>query len=111
MDSLLELMSDVFLRNNTIDDNILKCFIDRFQENISRDDAVEGVKGCLENQIFSATKLIAQIKRDEFKKIFLEIVKEVLNKSIQQINDRLIDKIFIICNCNNKAKTLHVPNS
>ena len=51
---------------------------------------------------------MAQIKRDEFKKIFLEIEKEILNKDI---HDRLIDKIFVICDCNDKTEPLHVPNS
>ena len=54
---------------------------------------------------------MAQIKRDEFKEIFLEIEKEILNKNIQQIDDRLIDKIFVICGCNDKTEPLHVPNS
>ncbi|PKK65362.1 hypothetical protein RhiirC2_68609 [Rhizophagus irregularis] len=37
------------------------------------------------------------------------MVKEMLNKSVQQINDQLINKIYIICDC--KTKLLMVPNS
>ncbi|RIA93442.1 hypothetical protein C1645_819410, partial [Glomus cerebriforme] len=69
--------------------------------------AIERVKGCSESQIFAATKLIVQIKQDDVKKLFLDLVKEILNKALQP-NDQLLNKIFIICNC--KYKTLEVPN-
>ncbi len=71
--------------------------------------AITRIKGCSETQIFAATKLIAHIKRDVFKKLFSDIVKDTLNKNVQQINDQFINKIFIICDC--KPNALHVPNS
>ncbi len=71
--------------------------------------AIERVKACSENRIYAATKLIMQIKQDDVKKLFLNVVKEILNKAVQQTNDQLLDRIFIICDC--KGKTLEVPNS
>jgi len=71
--------------------------------------AVERVKGCSENRIYAATKLIMQIKQVEVKKLFLEMIKEILNKAVLQTNDQLLNKIFIICDC--KDKFLEVPNS
>jgi len=70
--------------------------------------AIERVKGCSEYRIYAATKLIMIIKQDEVKKLFLDMVKEILNKAVQQINDQLLNRIFIICDC--KGKTLEVPN-
>ena len=74
------------------------------------DIAIERVKSCSEVQIFSATKLMTQIKRDEPKKIFLEVVKEILSKNVQQTNDQLLSKIFTICDCNVNSRTFNVPN-
>ena len=71
--------------------------------------AVERVKGCPEDQIFSATKLIVQISQDDVKKLFLDLVKEILGKTVQQTNDQLLNKILTICDCNN-SKRLEVPN-
>ncbi|PKY22033.1 hypothetical protein RhiirB3_435815 [Rhizophagus irregularis] len=71
--------------------------------------AIERVKKFSDAQIFAATKLIVQIKVNYVKHLFLEIVKEILNKTVRQINDWLLSKIFIICDC--KGKTLVVPNS
>jgi hypothetical protein len=73
------------------------------------DIAIERVKSCSEVQIFSSTKLISQIKHHDVKKLFLDMVKEILNNTVRQINDWLLNKIFIICDC--KSKTLEVPNS
>ncbi|CAI2175255.1 8942_t:CDS:2 [Funneliformis geosporum] len=72
--------------------------------------AIKRVKTCSETHIFATTKLILKIQRMEFKKLFLEMIKEILNKSVQQIDDQLIDKLFIICDCNKRNKILNVPN-
>jgi hypothetical protein len=71
--------------------------------------AIERVRVCSESQIFGATKFIVQIKEQDIRILFLDMIKEMLNKAVQQINDQLINKIFIICDCN--RKTLEVPNS
>ncbi|CAI2182617.1 19463_t:CDS:10, partial [Funneliformis geosporum] len=71
--------------------------------------AIERVKGCSELRIYAATKFIVRIKQDGVKKLFLDMVKEILNKNVQQINDQLLNKIFIICDC--KGKSLEIPNS
>ncbi|CAB4390856.1 unnamed protein product [Rhizophagus irregularis] len=70
--------------------------------------AVERVKVCSESRIFAATKFLITIEQ-EIKTLFIDMVKEMLNKSVQQINDQLINKIYIICDC--KTKLLMVPNS
>ncbi|PKY60054.1 hypothetical protein RhiirA4_550542, partial [Rhizophagus irregularis] len=71
--------------------------------------AIERVKVCSESLIFAATKFLIRIKQEEIKTLFIDMVKEMLNKSVQQINDQLINKIYIICDC--KSKVLMVPNS
>jgi hypothetical protein len=73
------------------------------------DITIERVKNCSEVQIFATTKLISQIKQDDAKKLFLDIVKEILSNTVGQINDWLLNKIFIICDCKNQ--NLEVPNS
>jgi hypothetical protein len=73
------------------------------------DIAIERAKSCSEVQIFAATTLISRIKQDDVKKLFLVVVKEILNNTVRQINNWLLNKIFIICDC--KSKTLEVPNS
>ncbi|RIA97746.1 hypothetical protein C1645_871114 [Glomus cerebriforme] len=73
------------------------------------DIAIKRIKRCSETRIFAATKLIVQIKQDYVNKLFLDIVKEILDKTVQQIDDWLLNKIFIICDC--KCKTLEIPNS
>ena len=70
--------------------------------------AIERVKGCSEAQIFAATKLIVKIKQDDVKKLFLDMVKEILSKTVQQTDDQLLKKIFAICDCH--IKLLGVPN-
>ncbi|GBC14841.2 hypothetical protein GLOIN_2v1788049 [Rhizophagus irregularis DAOM 181602=DAOM 197198] len=70
--------------------------------------AVERVKVCSESRIFAATKFLIPIEQ-EIKTLFIDMVKEMLNKSVQQINDQLINKIYIICDC--KTKLLMVQNS
>ena len=70
--------------------------------------AIERVKDCSETRIFAATKLIVQVKQDDVKDLFFEMVKEILNKTIQQPNDQLLSKILVICDCKNKI--LDVPN-
>jgi hypothetical protein len=71
--------------------------------------AIERVRVCSETQIFGATKFIIKIKEQDIKILFLDMIKDMLNKAVQQIDDQLINKIFIICDCN--RKTLEVPNS
>ena len=73
------------------------------------DIAIERVKGCSEVQIFVSTKLIVEIKQDDVKQLFLNMVKEILCETAQQANDKLLNVIFIICDC--KSKSLEVPNS
>ncbi|CAB4390800.1 unnamed protein product [Rhizophagus irregularis] len=71
---------------------------------------VKKVKSRPESQIIDAIKLIGQIKEQEIKELFSDIIKEVIFiKTIQQINDRLIGKIFTICGCKG-SKILKVPN-
>ncbi|GBB88978.1 hypothetical protein RclHR1_01560014 [Rhizophagus clarus] len=89
MDSLFRLWNDILLHNNAFDKIRVKEFSD--------------------TQIFATTNLIVQIKDNNIKKIFLEMVKEILDKTVRQINDWLLNKIFIICDC--KRKTLVVPHS
>ncbi|PKY61569.1 hypothetical protein RhiirA4_449862 [Rhizophagus irregularis] len=48
-------------------------------QNLS-DIAIERTKNCQENQIFDAIKFIVQIKQNDVKKLFLDMVKEILNK-------------------------------
>ncbi|UZO02840.1 uncharacterized protein OCT59_021318 [Rhizophagus irregularis] len=69
---------------------------------------LDRVKGCSESQIIGAIKFIAQIKEQKVKELFLELVKETLNKVIQEI-EPLINRIFLICNC--EEKTLEIPNA
>src|SRR5438046_224352 len=75
MDSLLKFLSDVLLRNNMFDDNIFKCFIDRFQENISRDDAV-----ALENHFRKLPKNLRNNVSDVFRKHVLLLLKSPNSK-------------------------------
>ncbi|GBC14823.1 hypothetical protein GLOIN_2v1781959 [Rhizophagus irregularis DAOM 181602=DAOM 197198] len=71
--------------------------------------AIDRVKNCSEDRIFAATKLIVQIKQDNVEVLFLEMVKDMLNKSTQQTYDQLLNKIRIICDCET-AEILDVPN-
>ncbi|PKY15764.1 hypothetical protein RhiirB3_428014 [Rhizophagus irregularis] len=72
---------------------------------------VKKVKSRPESQIIDAIILIGQIKEQEIKELFSDIIKEVIFiKTIQQINDRLIGKIFTICGCKG-SKILKVPNT
>ncbi|POG65239.1 hypothetical protein GLOIN_2v1668763, partial [Rhizophagus irregularis DAOM 181602=DAOM 197198] len=49
-------------------------------QNLS-DIVIERTKKCQENQIFDAIKLVVvQIKQNDVKKLFLDTVKEILNK-------------------------------
>jgi len=74
-------------------------------------DAIERVKRCSEIQIFATTKFILQIKIEELRKLFLDdVVKDILNRTVRQINDWLLNKIFIICDCKD-SRTLKVPNT
>ncbi|CAB4437490.1 unnamed protein product [Rhizophagus irregularis] len=71
--------------------------------------AIERVRVCSESQIFSATKFTVQIKEQDIITLFLDLIKEMLNKAVRQIDDQLINKIYTICNC--KGKNLEVPNT
>jgi hypothetical protein len=71
--------------------------------------AIERAKVCSESRIFGATKFLIRIDHQEIKALFLDMVKEMLNKSVQQINEQLINKIYAICDCS--TKKLMVPNS
>jgi hypothetical protein len=44
------------------------------------DIAIERTKNCPEHQILDAIKLIVQMKQNDVKKLFLDMVKEILNK-------------------------------
>ncbi|GES94812.1 hypothetical protein GLOIN_2v1481157 [Rhizophagus clarus] len=72
--------------------------------------ATENVKARPEFQIINSIKLIDQIKEEEIKKLFSDIIKEMINKTIKQIDYQLIDKIFSICDCKSN-KILEVPNT
>jgi hypothetical protein len=71
--------------------------------------AIERVRPRLD-QIFSATKFLIRIKEQEVRILFLDTIKDILNKTVQQINDQLITKIFTICDCT-QGRTLEIPNS
>ncbi|PKY31752.1 hypothetical protein RhiirB3_449516, partial [Rhizophagus irregularis] len=71
--------------------------------------AMERVRVCSESRIFGATKFIIQIKEQDIRTLFLDLIKEMLNKAVRQIDDQLINKIYTICNC--KGKNLEVPNT
>ncbi|PKY54759.1 hypothetical protein RhiirA4_548384 [Rhizophagus irregularis] len=71
--------------------------------------AMDRVKNCSEDRIFTATKLIIKIKQDDVKVLFFEMVKDILNKSTLQTHDQLLNKIRIICDCRT-TKALEVPN-
>ncbi|CAB4443214.1 unnamed protein product [Rhizophagus irregularis] len=71
--------------------------------------AMDRVKNCSEDRIFAATKLIVQIKQDNVKVSFLEMVKDILNKSTLQTHDQLLNNIRIICDCKT-TKILNIPN-
>ena len=81
--------------------------------NIWRDLAEIAIKRAMEYseaRIFAATKLIVKIKQDDVKGLFSDSVKEILNKTVQQTNVQLLNKILIICDCHSSSKTLVVPN-
>jgi hypothetical protein len=63
-----------------------------------------------ESQIIDAIKFVGQIKEQEIKELFSNLIKEVVFNNFYQINDRLIGKIFTICGCNNN-EILEVPNT
>ncbi|PKY50617.1 hypothetical protein RhiirA4_530802 [Rhizophagus irregularis] len=71
--------------------------------------AIDRVKNYSEDRIFAATKLIVQIKQDDVKVLFLEMVKHILNKSTPQTHDQMLNNIRIICDCQT-TKALNVPN-
>jgi hypothetical protein len=74
------------------------------------DIVADEMKAYSEGQIINAIKLIFQIKTQEVKELFSDIIKEILCKTIQQIDDQLIDKILMICNCKSKL-SLMIPNT
>ncbi|UZO24840.1 uncharacterized protein OCT59_017134 [Rhizophagus irregularis] len=73
------------------------------------DTAMKIVKECLEIHIFAATILIVTLDQDDVKKLFLNLVKEILNKTVRQASDELLHNIFVICS--HKGEILEVPNS
>ncbi|RIA88908.1 hypothetical protein C1645_221634 [Glomus cerebriforme] len=62
------------------------------------------------DRIFSAVKFLIEIKEVVVRTLFLDMIKEILNNTIQQINDQLINKIYILCDCI-QGRTLDVPNA
>jgi len=70
--------------------------------------AINRIKACSESRIFGATKFLVKIEEQEIRILFSEMVKEMLNKTCQQINEQLTTKIFEICDC--KGPILEVPN-
>jgi hypothetical protein len=71
---------------------------------------VDKMKTYSEFQIIDAIKFIFQIKAQEVKDSFSNIIKEILCKTIQQIDDQLVDKILMICDCKSKS-SLVIPNT
>jgi hypothetical protein len=63
-----------------------------------------------EFQIINATKFVFQIKTHELKELYLDFIEEILNNTIQQIDDQLVDKILMICDCKDKP-SLVIPNT
>ncbi|CAG8484346.1 4810_t:CDS:2, partial [Rhizophagus irregularis] len=47
--------------------------------------------------ILGATKSMMKLKEQDIKRLFIEISKERLNKSVKKVNDQLMDMIIIIC--------------
>ncbi|PKY44126.1 hypothetical protein RhiirA4_442952 [Rhizophagus irregularis] len=70
---------------------------------------INRVKACSEHQIIGATKFIMKLKENEVKKLFSSIIKGIMSEIIQPINDRFIDKIFMLCDC--KSDILNIPNT
>jgi hypothetical protein len=73
------------------------------------DTAIKIVKECSEIHIFAATKLIVTLDQDDVKILFLNLVKEILDKTVQQADDELLHNIFVICF--HKGEILEIPNS
>ncbi|CAI2172422.1 14093_t:CDS:2 [Funneliformis geosporum] len=71
--------------------------------------ALDKVKGYSESCILGATKSIIEIQEKEVNRLFTQIIKEILNNEIQQADDQLMSKIFLICDC--KDKSLEVPHA
>ncbi|CAI2163352.1 4918_t:CDS:2 [Funneliformis geosporum] len=71
--------------------------------------ALDKVKGYSESCILGATKSMIMVKEQEVKRLYIEIVKEILNKMVQQADDQLMKEIFMICDC--KDESLEVPNT
>ncbi|GBB99412.1 hypothetical protein RclHR1_03510006 [Rhizophagus clarus] len=67
------------------------------------------MKAYTEFQIMNVIKFEPQLKTQEVKELFLDIIKEILDETIQQINDQLIDKILMICGCEGES-SLVIPN-
>ncbi|RGB41967.1 hypothetical protein C1646_810360 [Rhizophagus diaphanus] len=63
-----------------------------------------------EFQIINAIKFVSQIETQEVKELYSNIIKEKLSKTIQQIDDQLINKILMICFCESKS-SLVIPNT
>ncbi|UZO21058.1 uncharacterized protein OCT59_013462 [Rhizophagus irregularis] len=70
---------------------------------------INRVKACSEHQIIGATKFIIKLKENEVKELFSSIIKGIMSEIIQPINDRFIDKIFMLCDC--KSDILNIPNT
>lgn len=47
--------------------------------------------------ILGATKSMMELKEHDIKRLFIEISKERLNKTVKQVNDQLMNMIIIIC--------------
>ncbi|RIA88904.1 hypothetical protein C1645_877072, partial [Glomus cerebriforme] len=69
------------------------------------DIAMESVRPC-SDQIFNAAKFLFKIKEVVVRILFLDM----LDKTVQQINDQLINKMYIICDCI-QDRTLNIPNA
>ncbi|PKC14796.1 hypothetical protein RhiirA5_495093 [Rhizophagus irregularis] len=72
--------------------------------------AIERIRACSESRIFGTTKFLFKIKEQEIKILFLDMIKDIINNTVQQINDQLIITIFTICDCK-LGRTLEVPSS
>ncbi|RIA81200.1 hypothetical protein C1645_837382 [Glomus cerebriforme] len=57
-----------------------------------------------------AVKFLMHIKQEAIRILFLDVIKEILNETVQQINDQLINKIYTMCDYI-QDRTLDIQNS
>ena len=63
--------------------------------------------------ILGATKSMMKLKEQDIKRLFIEISKERLNKTVKKVDDQLMNMIIIICGYEIETfqLTLDIPNT